>query len=60
MISRNPKEGEPRQNLETYLLAATNKQTPQTPSLQVDGNAESKLKGASRSMRSLTPSDGGR
>ena len=47
-------------NLETHLLATSNRHTPQTPSLQVDGNAESKLTGASRSVRSLTPSEEGR
>ena len=58
MFSRNSKEGEPRRNLESHLLAATNRQTPQTPSLQLDGNVESKLTGASRSMRSPSPPDG--
>ena len=37
-----------------------NKQMPQTPPLQVDANTDSKLTGAYRSGRSLSPSDSGK
>ena len=36
LLSRNTQEGETRQNLETHLSAATNRQMPQTPLIQKD------------------------
>ena len=49
-IPRNNQDGETRRNLETHLSATVNRQTPQTPPLQVDANADSKLTGAYRSI----------
>ena len=60
LLSRNTQEGETHQNLEIHMSAIANKQTPQTPSLQKDGNTKSKLTRASRPMISVMPTDEGR
>ena len=58
ILSRYSQEGVTRRNLEVHLSAAANKQSPLTPSLQAEANTDSKLTGASSSVRSLSPSEG--
>ena len=60
LLTRNMQEGETRRNLEIHLYTAANRQTPQTPPLQKDGNTESKLTRASRPMLNVMPIDGGK
>ena len=60
LLSKNTKERETRRNLETHLSTVANRQMLQTPSIQKDGNTESKLTRASRPLISTSPTDGGR